>query len=71
LMAVREARAKHLGRIGTADYEAKREIAEERLGARQPMVRRGGRTSDVRYMAVEEIAREVMRLRGMARGTDD
>jgi len=71
LMAVREARAKHLGRIGTADYVAKREIAEEMLGAQQLMVRQGWRSFDVSYMAVEEIAREVMRLRGLARGTGD
>ena len=71
LMAVREARARHLGRIGTEDYVAKKEIAEEMLGAQHLMQRRGWRSFDVSYMAVEEIAREVMRLRGMGRDLGD
>jgi regulator of PEP synthase PpsR (kinase-PPPase family) len=71
LMAVREARARHLGTVGTADYVAKREIAEEMLAAQHLMQERGWRSFDVSYMAVEEIAREVMRLRGLTRGQGD
>ena len=71
LMAVREARAKHLGPVGTVDYVAKKEIAEEMLSTQHLMQRQGWRSFDVSYMAVEEIAREVVRLRGMGRDLGD
>ena len=71
LMAVREARARHLGPVGTVDYVAKKEIAEEMLAAQHVMQRQGWRSFDVSYMAVEEIAREVVRLRGMGRDLGD
>ena len=71
IMAVREARARHLGRIGTEDYVDKREIAAEMLAAQHIMQRQQWRSFDVSYMAVEEIAREVMRLRGLAEGAED
>ncbi len=69
LMTVREARTRHLGSVGTAQYVDKREVAKEVLEAHQLMRRSGWRSFDVSYMAVEEIAREVLRLRGLP-GTD-
>ena len=66
LMAVRDARARHLGPIGTADYVDKRRIAEEVRRAHELMQHHHWRSFDVSYMAVEEIAREVLRLLGRA-----
>lgn len=68
LMAVRDARARHLGTVGTADYVDKRLIAEEVRQSHEIMQQHGWRSFDVSYMAVEEIAREVLRLLGRARG---
>ncbi len=65
LLAVREARARNLGRAHLAAYLDRREIAREVLWANQLMDRQGWRTFDASYLAVEEIAREVMRLRGI------
>ncbi len=62
LMAVRNARARHLGPVGMTAYVDKREIAEEVRRAHEMMQRNGWRSFDVSYMAVEEIAREVLRL---------
>jgi regulator of PEP synthase PpsR (kinase-PPPase family) len=64
LMAVRDARARHLGTVGTADYVDKRRIAQEVRQAHEIMQHHGWRSFDVSYMAVEEIAREVLRLLG-------
>lgn len=65
LMAVRDARARHLGPIGTTDYVDKRSIAEEVRRAHEIMQHYGWRSFDVSYMAVEEVAREVLRLLGL------
>ena len=65
LLAVREARARHLGRTGTAGYVDKREVAAEMREAYRVMEHYGWRSFDASYMAVEEIAREVLRLRGI------
>ena len=68
LLAVRETRVRHLGRIGTAGYVDKREVAAELRDAHAVMERHGWRNFDASYMAVEEIAREVARLRGLTFG---
>ena len=65
LTAVREVRTRHLGRTGTAGYVDKREVAAEAREAARLMEHYGWRSFDASYMAVEEIAREVMRLRGL------
>ncbi|MCP4573911.1 MAG: kinase/pyrophosphorylase [bacterium] len=69
LMAVRDARARHLGPVGTADYVDKRAIADEVRRAHEIMQEYGWRSFDVSYMAVEEVAREVLRLLGRKAGT--
>jgi len=68
LLAVRETRLRHLGRTGTAGYVDKREVAAELREAHRVMEQRGWRNFDASYMAVEEIAREVARLRGLTLG---
>ncbi len=65
LLAVREVRTRHLGRAGTAGYADKRQLAAELRAAHRQMEHYGWRSLDASYMAVEEIAREVMRLRGL------
>ena len=64
LMAVREARTRYLGPVGTAAYVDKRKIAQEVRRAHAIMQHQNWRSIDVSYMAVEEIAREVLRLLG-------
>lgn len=65
LRTVREARAMRL-RLGPRDrYVDKREIAHEVLAANRMMDEHGWRSIDVSYLAIEEIAREVMALRGL------
>ncbi len=63
LMTVREARSAHLGQAYTTYYVDKREVAREIRHAHDLMDRFGWRSFDASYMAIEEIAREVMRLR--------
>ena len=50
--------------MGTTDYVDKRAIAKEVRRAHETMQHHGWRSFDVSYMAVEEIAREVLRLLG-------
>jgi hypothetical protein len=65
LRTVREARAMRM-RLGPTDpYVDKREIASEVLTANKIMDEQGWRSIDVSYLAIEEIAREVMALRGL------
>jgi regulator of PEP synthase PpsR (kinase-PPPase family) len=65
LRTIREARALRI-RLGPEDrYTDKREIAREVLEASKVMERYGWRSIDVSYMATEEIAREVLTLRGL------
>ena len=71
LLAVREVRARHLGSTGTAGYMDKREVAAEMREAYRVMEHYGWRSFDASYMAVEEIAREVLRLRGITIGSTD
>jgi len=65
LMTVREARALHLGTDHTTYYVNKREISKEVLHAAYLMKIHGWRSVDASYIAIEEIAREVRRLRGL------
>jgi regulator of PEP synthase PpsR (kinase-PPPase family) len=62
LLTVREARAANL-RLGQTDpYTDKRSVSREVISANQLMDEHGWRAVDASYLAVEEIAREVMRL---------
>ena len=65
LLAVREARARNLGRVHLDTYLDRREVAREVLWANDLMEAQAWRTIDASYIAIEEIAREVMRLRGL------
>ena len=67
LMTVREARARSLGLGEDADYTAKREIAREVNEAHRCMERHGWRTIEASYLAIEELAREVIRCSGLTR----
>ncbi len=63
LIAVREARAQDLGMRGEEEYLDRRAIAREVIAANRLMERQGWHSVDVSYLAIEEIAKEVMRLR--------
>lgn len=62
LMTVREARMIHLQDASIDYYVDRREVVREILHANEVMERHGWRSFDASYMAIEEIAREVMRL---------
>lgn len=64
LITVRQARATHLGGEHTQYYVDKRALALEVAQANQLMNSHGWTSFDASYMAVEEIARKAMRLRG-------
>jgi regulator of PEP synthase PpsR (kinase-PPPase family) len=64
LITVRQARATHLGGPHTEYYVDKRALAMEVAQANQIMSSHGWASFDASYMAVEEIARRAMRLRG-------
>ncbi|HEX6852970.1 MAG TPA: pyruvate, water dikinase regulatory protein [Candidatus Polarisedimenticolaceae bacterium] len=65
LLTVRESRASHLGGARLDGYLDRRELAREVLWANTLMEERGWSSIDASYLAVEEIAREVMRLAGL------
>lgn len=65
LLIVREARAQNLGRVDLDAYLDRRTLAREVLWANQLMEQRGWRTIEASYLAIEEIARDVMRLCGL------
>lgn len=65
LITLREARAANLGSRHMAGYVDRRQVAAEVLYANDLMARFGWRTLNVSYMAIEEIAREVLRLTGL------
>lgn len=65
LKTVREARAMRLRLDPAHDYVDKRGIAREVLTANRMMDQRDWRSIDVSYTAIEEVAREVMALRGL------
>jgi hypothetical protein len=66
LVALREARAHHLHLARDGAYTDLEAVKQEVRAAHRAMSERGWRTIDGSYMAVEEIARDVMRLRGFA-----
>jgi hypothetical protein len=65
LLTVRGARAANLGGAGMGPYLDRRAIAQEVLFANKLMEERGWRSIDASYLAVEEIARDVIRLRNL------
>ncbi len=65
LATVREARAHMLGRAPLESYLDEHAIKREVLEAKRVMDEHGWRTIDASYKAVEEIAREVLELRGL------
>jgi len=67
LMTMRESRAINLGLDFTDKYVDKREISREVLAANRMMDKHGWRSFDVSYLAIEEIAREVINTRGLLR----
>jgi len=62
LITVREARAAHLGFQTTDPYLDRRTVAREVIAAHRMMEKHGWRWVEASYLAVEEIAREVMHL---------
>lgn len=65
LIALREARAKHYGLDAGKGYTDAEKVRQEARDAHRLCVLHEWRTIDVSYMAVEEIAREVMHLCGL------
>ena len=65
LMTVREARAFDIGLDQENVYMDKATIAREGIDANRQMERYGWRSFDASYMAIEEVAKEVMRLRDL------
>jgi len=65
LRTIREARAARMRLDPSNAYVDKREIAREVLEANKLMDRQGWSHLDVSYMAIEEIAREVIAVRGL------
>jgi hypothetical protein len=66
LVALREARAQNLRLASHGAYTDLEAVKQEVRAALHAMSERGWRAIDGSYMAVEEIARDVMRLRGLA-----
>lgn len=62
LVTVRQARTAHLGHDAISYYVDRREVVQEVRYADELMERHGWRNFDASYMAIEEIAREVMRM---------
>jgi hypothetical protein len=65
LMTVRGARAANFGGSGIDHYLDRRAIAREVLYANRLMEEHGWRSIDASYLAIEEIARDVIRLRNL------
>jgi len=65
LMTVREARSYNMGLTPSDSYIDKPAIAREVIEANRMMERHGWRSFDASYLAIEEIAREVMKMRGL------
>ncbi len=66
LKTVREARTVVLGTDHTQYYVSKKNIADEVIFATNLMKTHGWRSIDASYMAIEEIAREVRKMRGLS-----
>jgi regulator of PEP synthase PpsR (kinase-PPPase family) len=65
VIAMREARARHMGVDSQGAYTDLELVRQEVRDAHRIMSSQGWHTIDGSYMAVEEIARDVMRLRGL------
>lgn len=65
LVALRESRQRHLGLPGPGDYADLDAVRQEVRAASRTMADHGWARIDASYMAVEEVAREVMRRRGL------
>ena len=65
LIATRSERARGLNLPAQEQYVDQRSIAREAAHANRLMDEHGWRSFDASYMAIEEIAKEVMRLRGL------
>ena len=65
LMAIRAARAGGLNLTGEDEYLDRQSIAREAGYANRLMDENGWRSFDASFMAIEEIAKEVMRIRGL------
>jgi [pyruvate, water dikinase]-phosphate phosphotransferase / [pyruvate, water dikinase] kinase len=65
LTAIRAARARDLGLQESDSYLRKRSVAREIIHTNRLMDEHGWRSIDTSYMAIEEIAKEVIRLRGL------
>ena len=70
LMIVRQARASDLGLATDASYTDERSVAREVREANGLIEEMGWEGIDASYLAVEEIASEVLRLRGLKGSTD-
>jgi len=64
LHSVRQARRSAMGTAALDQYADPREVGRELSGAQEQMNAHGWRCIDVSYMAVEEVARSVMRMIG-------
>lgn len=67
LLTVRDARARNLRLVESDDYTDKRSVGREIVEANRIMDRHGWESIDASYLAIEEIAHEVMRMRGLRR----
>jgi regulator of PEP synthase PpsR (kinase-PPPase family) len=67
LLSVRDARARNLRLRTEDDYTDKRTVGREIVAANRIMERHGWESIDASYLAIEEIAHEVLRLRGLPR----
>ena len=65
VIAMREARSRHMGLATQGAYTDLDTVRQEVRDAHRIMSSQGWQTIDASYMAVEEIARDVMRLRGL------
>ena len=66
LVAMREARAQYLGVVQEGAYTDLETVKREARDAHRIMTDHGWRTIDASYLAVEEIAHDVMRLCGLS-----
>lgn len=69
LMTMREHRVSAMNMGAIHDYVDKREIAREVIAAHRMMDKQGWRSFDVSYMAIEEIAKQVLKICGRAGAT--
>jgi hypothetical protein len=65
LVALRESRQRHLGLPAHSAYTDLEAVRQELRAANRVIGEQGWAAIDASYLAVEEIAREVMRLRGI------